>query len=144
MKTYDLHDDFQRKMYTDQTGQFPIKSSRGNQYIMVLVELDSKAIIVEGMRHRTLGEMIRAYQKLVDRMKKCGVASKHHALDNEYSREFKEAIKENQMTYQLADAHDHRCNIAEKAIQTFKDHFVPVLCGADDNFPMHLWDQLLE
>ena len=111
---------------------------------MVLVELDNEAILVEAMRNRTSGEMIRAYQKLVDRMKACGVAPKHHVLDNECSREFKEAIKENQMTYQLADAHDHRRNIAEKVIQTFKDHFVAVLCGADDTFPMHLWDRLLE
>ena len=48
------------------------------------------------------------------------------------------------MTYQLADAHDHRRNVAEKAIQTFKDHFASVLCGTDDSFPMHLWDRLLE
>ena len=39
-KTYDLHDDLERKMYTDQTGRFPVQSYRGNQYIMVLVELD--------------------------------------------------------------------------------------------------------
>ena len=30
--TYDLQDDFQQKMYTDQTGRFPTKSSRGYQY----------------------------------------------------------------------------------------------------------------
>ena len=34
--TYDLQDDFQQKMYTDQTGKFQQKSSRGNQYIMVM------------------------------------------------------------------------------------------------------------
>jgi hypothetical protein len=34
------------KMYTDQTGRFPKKSSRGNQYVMVLMELDSNAILV--------------------------------------------------------------------------------------------------
>jgi len=48
MKTYDLHDDFQRKMYTDQTGRFPIKSRQGNQYIVVLVELDSKEQNLQG------------------------------------------------------------------------------------------------
>jgi len=37
-------------MYTDQTDCFPKKSSRGNQYVMVLVELDSNAILVEGMK----------------------------------------------------------------------------------------------
>ena len=31
----------------------------------------------------------------------------------------------------------------KKAIQTFKDHFVAVLCGTDDNFPLQLWCQIL-
>jgi hypothetical protein len=33
--------------------------------------------------------------------------------------------------------------MAEKAIQTFKDHFVGVLSGHAPTFPMHLWCQLL-
>jgi len=45
-------------MYTDQTGRFPQKSSRGNQYIMVLIEIDSNAILVEAMKNRMTGEMI--------------------------------------------------------------------------------------
>ena len=37
----------------------------------------------------------------------------------------------------------HRQNIAEKAIQTFKGHFIAVLAGVSDNFPIHQWDNLL-
>ncbi len=33
--------------------------------------------------------------------------------------------------------------MAEKAIQTFKDHFVGVLNGCAPTFPLHLWCQLL-
>jgi hypothetical protein len=47
------------------------------------------------------------------------------------------------MQYQLIPPHDHRCNIAEKAIQVFKAHFISILCGADKTFPLHLWDRLL-
>ncbi len=47
---YDPEDEAQLKMYTDQTGRFPKKSSQGNQYIMVLIELDSNAILVEAMK----------------------------------------------------------------------------------------------
>ena len=36
-----------------------------------------------------------------------------------------------------------RQNAAEKAIQTFKDHFVAVLSGVDYSFSMHLWDWLI-
>ena len=34
-------------------------------------------------------------------------------------------------------------HIAKKAISTFKDHFISILCGADKEFPLHLWDRLL-
>ena len=106
----------QRKMYTDQTGSFPQKCSRGNQYIMVLIEMDSGAILFEAMKNRKSGEMVLAYQKLVDRLKAYGVVPKHHVLDNKCSKEPNEAIRSNNITFQLADApdaHDHRRNIAE-------------------------------
>jgi hypothetical protein len=47
------------------------------------------------------------------------------------------------MTYQLIPSHDHRRNRAKKAIQNFKDHLVAILCGADKEFPLNLWDLLL-
>ncbi|KAL7533577.1 hypothetical protein ACHAXR_005319 [Thalassiosira sp. AJA248-18] len=52
------------------------------------------------------------------------------------------AIKESGMTYQLVPPDKHQRNIAEKAIQTWKDHFVSVLSGTAENFPLHLWCQL--
>jgi hypothetical protein len=47
------------------------------------------------------------------------------------------------MTYQLIPPHNHCRNCAKKAIQTFKDHFVAILCRADKEFPLNLWDLLL-
>ena len=37
----------------------------------------------------------------------------------------------------------HRRNLAERAIQTFKSHFIAMLCGCDPTFPLHLWCRLL-
>jgi len=60
---YELHDyeEFtkQNKVWTDQTGRFPKKSCRGNQYIMVMAESDSDAILMEPMKNRKSQEMIR-------------------------------------------------------------------------------------
>ena len=47
------------------------------------------------------------------------------------------------MKYQLVPPHDHRQNIAEKAVQTFKDHSMAVLCRTDAKFPMQLWCRIL-
>jgi len=32
---------------------------------------------------------------------------------------------------------------AERAIQTFKNHFKSVIAGVDESFPMRLWDKIL-
>ena len=37
----------------------------------------------------------------------------------------------------------HRSNLAERAIQTFKNHFVSILLGVDRSFLIKLWDRLL-
>ncbi|KAL7481119.1 hypothetical protein ACHAW6_006805 [Cyclotella cf. meneghiniana] len=136
-------EELRNTIYTDQTGKFPITSSRGNKYIMTMVEIDANAILVEPMKNRTGGKMIRAYMALLGRLKRRGIKPKKHILDNEASDEFKSIIEENGMTYELVPPDMHRRNIAEKAIQTFKDHFVAILSGVADSFPMHLWGRLL-
>ena len=140
VRIYELQDELREKIYTDQTGRFPTRSSRGNQYIMVMCEMDSDAILFEAMKNRTAGEMVRAYQAMINKLALCGIHPKHHVLDNEISEEFKLALKRNDMTYQLVPTDDHRRNISERGIQTAKAHMIAVLSGVDPNFPMHLWD----
>ena len=58
---YNLQDEMQQKMYTDQTGKFPVRSYRGMQYVMVLIEMESNSILVAAMRNFTSGEMVKSY-----------------------------------------------------------------------------------
>ena len=66
IKILDMEDEATQKIWTDQPGRFPKKSMKGSQYMMVLTESDSDAILVEPMKNRTSGEMIRAYQMLIN------------------------------------------------------------------------------
>ncbi len=66
IKILDMEEEATQKIWTDQPGRFPKKSMKGNQYMMVLAESDSDAILVEQMKNRTSGEMIRAYQELIN------------------------------------------------------------------------------
>jgi hypothetical protein len=50
-----------KTMHSNFTGQFPAISSRGNQYIMVLVEVDGNHIDAEPMKNKTEGSIIKAY-----------------------------------------------------------------------------------
>eukprot|EP00804_Cyclotella_cryptica_P006781 CCRYP_019523-RA/>CCRYP_019523-RA protein AED:0.40 eAED:0.40 QI:0/0/0/1/0/0/3/0/477 len=63
-------------------------------------------------------------QPALQRMKACGIQPTRQVLDNEISAAYKLAITASGMTYQLVPPDDHRRNIAEKAIQTWKDHFI--------------------
>ena len=49
-------------VFTDQTGQFPVTSNRGNKYIMVLCEIDSNQILAEPMQNRSEGSLILTRQ----------------------------------------------------------------------------------
>ena len=130
--------------YTDQTGQFPIRSSRGAKYVMVMCEIDGNQILVESMTSRRTAQLIRAYTALLDRLKTQGIYPKMQFLDNEAPDELKQFIRDvKKIDVQLITPHNHRANIAERAIQTFKNHFCAILAGVDDSFPLHLWDRLL-
>ena len=87
--------------------------------------------------------MLEAYGQIVEQLPQGEARPTIHILDNECSNEFKQAILDNQMTYQLVPLHDHRHNAAEKEIQIFKDRFIAVLCGTGKDFPMRLWCSLL-
>ena len=45
--------------------------------------------------------------------------------------------------FQLVPPDIHRQNAAERAIRTFKAHFLTILAGVAPDFPRHLWDLLL-
>ena len=65
-------------------------------------------------------------------------------LDNEVSTDFKRTIVEDWgATYQLVPPNIHQRNIAERAICTFKSHFLSVLAGVDPTFPKFMWVNLL-
>jgi hypothetical protein len=64
-------------------------------------------------------------------------------LDNEASLALRNYLTQQGITYQLALPHIQRRNNAERAIHTFKNHFIAGLCSVDPTFPLKLWDKLL-
>ena len=72
-----------------------------------------------------------------------GFAGKIVRLDNEISDTMVRHIQQEQLDYQLASPGDHRVNYAERAIQTYKNHFLSTLHGADPSFPSNCWDLIM-
>ncbi len=81
---------------------------------------------------------------MVDRMKLSALGLKHHRLNNKCLSKFKECIAKNRMAHELVPPDCHHRNIAGRAIQTFKNHFVSILSGVDDRFPLSLWCHLVQ
>jgi hypothetical protein len=121
-------------VFTDQTGQFPTRSQASNKYIMVMVEIDSSAILVEPIKNRKDTELTRAYKKLLARLKQAGVTPRKHVLDNEVSTAMKDLIRNKyHMEYELVPPGCHRRNATEVAIRNFKAYFLSVLAGVSND-----------
>ena len=130
--------------YSDLTGKFPYRSSRGNQYIMVHYDYDSNAILQRAVKSRQAADLKNAFTSMVDELTIGGVKPELFILDNEISGELKAALKKYDIEYQLVPPAQHRRNSAERAIQTFKNHFLAGLATLPPNFPMTEWDRLLK
>ncbi len=86
-------------------------------------------IDAEPMQHSWESSLIKAYNTLRARVTKSGkVRPTVHILDNEALEIFKEEIQKN-CDLQLVTPDTHRRNLAERAIQTLKSHFIAILAG---------------
>jgi hypothetical protein len=131
-------------MFANQTGQFPIQSLCGNKYIMVMVEINSNATLVEPMKNRKDAKFIRAYNSLLLQFKWAGIVPKKHVLDNEVSENIRNHICDTcKLDMDLVPPGCHRCNAAKVAIHNFKAHFLSVLAGVANNLPPNCWDWLI-
>jgi hypothetical protein len=133
----------QGQLYTDLTGKFPVLSSKGNSYVMVCDIYDCNYIKVIPMKSRSALEWVKAYDSVHQELTVKGFKPKLQTLDNEASAALKNFFTVNDIAYQLVPPHCHRRNAAERAIRTFKEHFVAGLSSVEPSFPLHLWDRLL-
>jgi hypothetical protein len=133
----------QGQLYTDLTGKFPVRSSKGNWYVMVCYVFDCNYVKVVPMKSRSASEWVKAYDLIHQKLTSKGFKPKLQNLDNEASSALKNYFTTNDVEYQLVPPHCHRRNAAEREIYTFKEHFVAGLASVDPYFLLHLWDRLL-
>jgi hypothetical protein len=132
------------KLFTDDTGRFPVRARSGNQYVMIAFHAVGNLILQQAFKTKSDRHRIAAYNSIMTRLAARGLSVDLQILDNEASAAYKDAItfKWN-ATFQLVLPDMHWRNRAERAIRTFKDHFLAILAGVDAAFPPYLWDLLL-
>ncbi len=132
------------RLYTDDTGCFPVKARSGNQYVMIAYHANGNLILQQAFKTRNDRHHIAAYNSIMTRLAARSLAVNLQILDNEASNAYKEAIIFKWNTkFQLVSTDMHHCNQAGCAIHTFKNHFLLILAGVDAAFPPYLWDLLL-
>ena len=104
---------------------------------------DTNAIIARASKSRSDNDLKPIFQEIITLMHK-----KHHQIsftkmDNEASQCVQNELSNHNMHFQLVPPNNHRANAAERAIQTFKNHFISCLSTCDKNFPLHLWCRIL-
>jgi hypothetical protein len=85
--------------YTDQTGIFPVVSSKGNKYIMILYDYDSNAILVQPIKDRTAPELLKAFQVMEQELVAHGLKPKLMKLDNDASKLLKTYLHQQNITF---------------------------------------------
>jgi hypothetical protein len=133
----------QGQLYTNLMGKFPVRSSKGNSYVMVFYIYDCNYVRVIFMKSRSALEWVNIYDTVHQELIIKGLKPKLQTLDNDASAALKNFFTNNDVEYNLVPPHCHLRNAAECAIRTFKEHFVAGLSSVDPAFPLHFWDRLL-
>jgi hypothetical protein len=118
------------QIYTDQTGRFPVVSSKGNKYTMILYDYDSNDILAQPIKDLTAPELLKAFQIMEQELVARGLILKLMKLDNEASKLLKTYLHQKYITFQLVPPHIHRRSSAERTIRSFNDHLIAGLCSA--------------
>ena len=88
------------------------------------------------MKNRESSSLTAVWTIINKKIEFAGVQPNTYIIDNEASLELKTAMKQEGIKHQLVPPHNHRANLAERAIQTFKSHFKAALATSDPDFPL--------
>jgi hypothetical protein len=108
------------KMYTDETGLFPIQACLGNQYVMIAYHKDGNLTLQQVFQIKADKHRIPAFNAIMARLAAHGLSVHLNIRDHEASADFKQVIMELLKTkFQLVPPDMHRRNKAKWMIQHF-------------------------
>jgi hypothetical protein len=111
--------------------------------VFLLYHVDTNSIHTLAIPNRLAGTIRNAWETTHLHLLHQGHPPELHILDNECSADLKKAFSKYNVLFQRVPPKEHRVNAAERAIRTFKNHFVATLNTVDSKFPLDLWDRLL-
>ena len=132
------------RIHADATGRFPIPSTNGTLYYLVTYDEASNYIHAEPMTDRTNSSYEKAFRATLSIFERRGSLPPILRVDNELSGTLVDVVqKKFNLTVERAPPHNHRTLRAERAIQTWKNHFISTLCTVPATFPLTEHDRLV-
>ena len=110
---------------------------------MAVYAYDLNAILVQPMKNKSTTEIIVKFTILHDRLCNTGIKPLYQKIDNEAPAAFKKCTQNTDIYYHLVSPHIHIRNPTERAIRTFKNHFIVGHSSTDPDFPMQAWYRLI-
>ena len=92
----------------------------------------------EGMPSNTKKSQVIVYTTVIKLLQKRGCNPKLLKLDNVTSDFLEIFVDDEDIIFEIVFPYLDRRNSAERAIQTFKDHFIAILSGTDPTFLINL------
>ncbi len=132
------------RMHADAAGALPMRARSGALYQIIFYNEDTNYIHVETTTSRGGTHLLSALQRAIIFFTKRGVNIKLIRMDNECAQLTKDWVADRHMSLELTPVAVHRTNKAERAIQTWKDHFISTLATTDPDCPLFLWEDFID
>ena len=130
--------------YTDATGALPAISLDGNQYYFIVYEYDTNYIFAIPIKNITDDAIMEASKEVFQELKDKGHKPTFNVTDNQETKPIKEFLKTEHRDWQFVEPTNHHVKAAERAIHTFKNHFISGLCSTDIEWPFQLLNTMTE
>ena len=119
-----LADTIKGTLYTDATVALSARSLDGNQYYFIAYDYDTNYIFAIPLKDLTNPSIIEGFDTIFKKMKDRRFRPQFNVTDNQASTAIKAYLKAQDCEYQFVEPSNHRVNAAERAIQTYKNHFI--------------------
>jgi hypothetical protein len=121
-------------------------SLEGNICFLIVYHCKTNAIFALPIAGFSDNIIFASYQQQYNLLTLKGYKICLNAIDNQATKVIQKFLDEQQCHLLLVkphiEPHYHHVNAAERAIQTFKAHFVSALATTNSKSPLQLWDQL--
>ena len=141
---FQVHEVRVGRTHSDATGAMPQRGRSGALYQIVFYHEDSNVIHIETTRSRSGPDLLAALQRAVKFFSDRGAAPLLVRMDNECADGTKMWLATTSIKLELTPVAQHRTNKAERAISTWKDHFIATLATTDPDCPLSLWEDFVE